>query len=106
VVWAVTFPLLVKGGLGGGAGDLSYPRVACNAVRKRRAKQGGEAARVPSTSSIDRAKHASLVHSTPTVPPPCPPPHKGGKVKHNRATVDDDEVAISPPSQGGESQTR
>jgi len=47
-------------------------------VRKRLDIQAGEAAHTPSTSSIDRAKHASLVHSTLTGLPPLTPLHKGG----------------------------
>ena len=52
---------------------------ARNDVRKRHALQAGEAAHAPSTSSIDRAKHASLVHSTLTGPPPLAPPSQGGE---------------------------
>ena len=54
-----------------------YSPFARNDVRKRHAIQGGEAAHSPSTSSIDRAKHASLVHSTLTGPPPLPPFTRG-----------------------------
>jgi hypothetical protein len=46
-------------------------------VCKRHALRG-EAAHMPSTSSIDRAKHASLVHSTLTRPTPPP---QGGEIK-------------------------
>jgi hypothetical protein len=52
---------------------------ARNDVRKRRAIQAGDAAHTPSTSSIDRAQHVSLVLSTLTGPPPLPPLRKGGK---------------------------
>jgi hypothetical protein len=34
-----------------------------------------------------------------------PPLHKGGKVRHDRATVDDDEVAIPPLTRGEKSNT-
>ena len=74
---------LVKGGLGGVGRRTSASSVcspfARNDVRKRHALQAGEAAHTPSTSSIDRAKHASLVHSTLTGPPPLTPPSQGGE---------------------------
>ena len=80
---AITFPPLVKGGPGGVGRRTSassvYSPFARNDVRKRHAIKGGEAAHAPSTSSFDRAEHASLVHSTLTGPPPRPPLHKGGK---------------------------
>ena len=77
-----------EGGVGGvgqtGVGRRTsassvYSPFARKDVRKRHAIQAGEAAHAPSTSSIDRAKHASLVHSTLTRPPPLTPPSQGGE---------------------------
>jgi hypothetical protein len=81
---ALTFPPLVKGGPGGG-GPQNLRIVIVFAVRggndvlKRHAMQAGEAANTPSTSSIDRAKHTSIVHSTLIGPPPLAPPSQEGK---------------------------
>ena len=56
-----------------------YSPFARNDVRKRHALKAGEAAHAPSTSSIDRAQHGSLVHSKLTGPPPLTPPSQGGE---------------------------
>ena len=57
---------------------------ARNDVRIRHVKQAGEAAHAPSTSSFDRAKHASLVHSTLT---PWPPPSQWVERKRSSGPV-------------------
>jgi hypothetical protein len=81
----VYLPPLVKGGSGGVGRRTSassvYSPFARNDVRKRHAIYGGEAAHAPSTSSFDRAKHASLVHSMLSGPPPLTPPSQGGGKK-------------------------
>jgi hypothetical protein len=56
-----------------------YLPFANNDVEKRHALEGGDAVHTPSTSSIDRAKHFSLVHSMLTGPPPLTPPSQGGE---------------------------
>ena len=57
---------------------------ARNDVRKRHALKTGEAVHAPSTSSIGRAQHGSLVHSKLTGPPPLAPPSQGGEKKAAR----------------------
>ena len=70
-----------EGGVGRRTSASSvYPPFARKYVRKRHALQAGEAAHALSNSSINRAKHTSVVLSRLTGPPPPGPPlHKGGK---------------------------
>ena len=65
----------------------AYSSFARNDVPKRHAITAGEAAYATTTPSIDRAKHASPVHSTLSGPPPRPPLHKGGKREAAAAAI-------------------
>ena len=81
---ALTFPPLVKGGVGGVGRRTSassvYSPFARKDVRKRHVLQAGEAAHARSTLSIDRTKarlHRGFDAHRPT--PPGPPFARGGK---------------------------
>ena len=101
-----------EGGVRGGGPDRTsassvYSPFVRNDVGKRLAIKTGEAAHVLSTSSIDLAKHASLLHRTLTGPPPLAPPSQGGeKSQHLVMSRGIRPTAPGPPfTRGGKSRT-